>query len=181
MHPDCGPARSSPKSSRPARSGKPNPSTRIICSIIRPGTPATSRGPDGGCRRARRWHRPRADPRSGAHAQARAIALFDAVREPLGGQLARDLRALQRYARQQRARLRRVTGLVSQGEHAQVMFGALEVDALTLFERAADVGIAQVDATPKRAGGTFGRTGLTVVVADQVAVEGERDTCREAD
>jgi hypothetical protein len=59
-------------------------------------------------------------------------------------------------------------------------FGAFEVDALALLKRVADVGIAQVDAATELPGGTLGRAELAVVVADQVAVESERDAGRHA-
>ena len=51
--PACGPARWSPKSRRPAISGRPSRSTRIIWSTSPTATPATSRGRTGSCRGAR--------------------------------------------------------------------------------------------------------------------------------
>ena len=44
-----GPAQSSPRSTRPASFGKPNPSTRTTCSATHPATPATTSAPSGRC------------------------------------------------------------------------------------------------------------------------------------
>ena len=55
----CGPARSSPRSRPPGRSGRPSPSTRIISSAIPTAIPATSRGPAGCSRRGARSTYPR--------------------------------------------------------------------------------------------------------------------------
>src|SRR5262249_40683753 len=44
-----GPAQSSPRSTRPASFGKPNPSTRTTCNATHPATLATSFAPSGRC------------------------------------------------------------------------------------------------------------------------------------
>jgi methionine-S-sulfoxide reductase len=46
-HRDAGPPRWSPRSRRPASSGKPNPNTKTTCSATRAATPATTCGPNG--------------------------------------------------------------------------------------------------------------------------------------
>jgi methionine-S-sulfoxide reductase len=61
MRRDCGPARSSPRSHRPAISGRPSPSTRIISSGSPTDIRAISCGPTGNCRIARRPCRKRPD------------------------------------------------------------------------------------------------------------------------
>lgn len=57
VNPDCGRARSSPRSSRWAPSGRPSLSTRTIWSATPRATPATSRARDGGFPPARRADR----------------------------------------------------------------------------------------------------------------------------
>ena len=60
----CGRARSSPKSRRPARSGRPSPSTRTIWSAFPTATPATSSARTGSCPSGRKQITVRRVPQS---------------------------------------------------------------------------------------------------------------------
>jgi methionine-S-sulfoxide reductase len=59
--PASGPAKLSPRSSRPVRFGRPSPSTRTTSSATPTATPATSSGPGGDCRSGPRLQPTRQD------------------------------------------------------------------------------------------------------------------------
>jgi hypothetical protein len=101
------------------------------------------------------------------------VALVDAVREPLGRQRPRDLRAVQRDLRNDRARQASPTDALGELVDARVHPRLLEVRTAFELERAMDLAFAEVEPVGERNDRRFGAADRTVV-ADEVAVEVER-------
>src|SRR5258706_13300985 len=101
-----------------------------------------------------------------------------APREPFGGELARDLRALQLDLRKHGAR-HAPGALFGEREYARMEPAVVELAQLAQIEVAADLRGTHVEALRKRARGELGGAGLArdpaLLVAQQVSVELERD------
>src|SRR5260221_13931453 len=111
--------------------------------------------------------------------ETRAVTFGHAPREPVGGEAARDLRALQHDLRQHRARRGLGADAVGQLERARVKARFFEFGLPAQLEVVPDFGLAHADSLRHHAHGELGRArllrDLAALEAHQVAVEVEGD------
>ncbi len=119
---------------------------------------------------------------SAALASAALVTLVNAAREPLGGQWARDFRAVQADARQHRARHRPPRRRVGELEDAGPKPRLFERRSAFLLERPPNLVVPQAQARAERAYRGLGAAQLGRVAAgrDNVAVEVKREAGERA-
>jgi hypothetical protein len=132
------------------------------------------------------WARRSRNELSGVHSpEAGPIATLDPIGEPVTGEVARNLRAVQRNLREHGARYGLVGQAIDEREHAYVNAALGERGILAEFEVVADVGVGEVESPCRHPNGELGAAGLdggfSVLVAQKVAVELERNAGRLRD
>src|SRR5688572_231325 len=110
-------------------------------------------------------------PRPWRTSQATAITAVHAACEPLGGQIATDLDALQTNARHQRTR--RGCASICQFEDLAIELGFLELVLGPALEIAPDLSFTEADAVTQFAYREFGLARVTAVFAQQIAIDRE--------
>src|SRR5690606_10796992 len=109
------------------------------------------------------------------------MTLVDTLGEPCGGEVARDLRALQGDARQGLAWQGFAFDLLRQIEYPRVEPRLLEFEAIALFQCFADGGVAHAQAFAQRTGCPLRGARLAAAMDDQVTVERQVDARGQAE